>query len=160
MLDALDERYKFVVPDSLVEMEFNGIWGEFEAERKQGRKDPDTENKSDDELRGEFKTIAERRVRLGLLLAEIGQSAGVSISDDDMTQALVERARQFPGQEKAVWDYYRNNEQALAQLRAPLYEARVVAHLSGLVKLIDKPVSREELFADDEAAPAAAASGA
>jgi trigger factor len=89
-------------------------------------------------------------VRLGLVLAEIGQMAGVKVEDKDLTDAVVERARQFPGQEKQVWDFYRNNEQALAQLRAPLYEERVVAYLAGMVKITDKTVTRDELFAEDE----------
>ncbi|HYA81280.1 MAG TPA: trigger factor [Methylocystis sp.] len=154
LLDALDERYKFEVPESLTSMEFDGIWREFEAERKAPGAEPET--KSEDELRAEYRAIAERRVRLGLLLAEIGQSAGVTVEDKDLTQALVERARQFPGQEKAVWDYYRNNEQALSTLRAPIYEEHVVRHLSGVVRMADKKVSREELFADEEEAKPAA----
>ena len=89
-------------------------------------------------------------MRLGLVLAEIGQRAGVTVDEKDLTEAVVERARQFPGQEKQIWDFYRNNEQALASLRAPIYEERVVAHLSGLVKIADKTVTREELFAEDE----------
>ena len=89
-------------------------------------------------------------MRLGLVLAEIGKSADVKVDEKDLTDALVERARMFPGQEKAVWDYYRNNEQALAQLRAPIYEERVVDHLSKLIKIADKTVSREELFKEDE----------
>ena len=84
------------------------------------------------------------------MLAEIGQSANVTVEDKDLTDALVERARMFPGQEKQVWDYYRNNEQAMAQLRAPIYEERVVDLISKLIKINDKTVSREELFADDD----------
>jgi len=154
LLDALDARYKFEVPESLTSMEFDGIWREYEVERKAPGAEPET--KSEDELRAEYRAIAERRVRLGLLLAEIGQAAGVTVEDKDLTQALVERARQFPGQEKAVWDYYRNNEQALATLRAPIYEEHVVRHLSGVVRMAEKKVSREELFADEEDAKPAA----
>ena len=94
-------------------------------------------------------------MRLGLVLAEIGQSAGVTVEEKDLTEAVVERARQFPGQEKQIWDFYRNNEQALASLRAPIYEERVVAHLSGLVKIVDKTVTREELFAEEDEEEAA-----
>jgi trigger factor len=161
LLDALDARYKFETPESLVTREFEGIWREFEAERARSQSTDQT--KSDEDLRAEYRDIAERRVRLGLLLAEIGMSAGVRIEDKDLTQAIVDRARQFPGQEKAVWDFYRNNEQALATLRAPLYEDRVITHLTGVVRVADKTVSREELFADEDeetAAPAAAAAPA
>jgi trigger factor len=150
LLDALDKRYSFELPQSLVEQEFEGIWREVDKERAKPTSSKEFEGKSEEDLRAEYRAIAERRVRLGLVLAEIGQQAGVTVEEKDLTEAVVERARQFPGQEKQIWDFYRNNEQALASLRAPIYEERVVAHLSSLVKIADKPVSREELFADDE----------
>jgi trigger factor len=156
LLDALDARYKFETPESLVNREFEGIWREFETERQ--RTGP-SEAKSDDELRAEYRGIAERRVRLGLLLAEIGMSVGVTVEDKDLTQAIIDRARQFPGQEKAIWDFYRNDERALATLRAPIYEDRVVAHLTGVVQIAERTVSREELFAEEDeeaSAPGAA----
>ncbi len=149
LLDALDKRYSFDLPESLVEQEFQTIWREVEKERSKPNS-TEFEGKSEEELRADYRAIAERRVRLGLVLAEIGQSAGVTVDEKDLTEAVVERARQFPGQEKQIWDFYRNNEQALASLRAPIYEERVVAHLSGLVKIADKTVTREELFAEDE----------
>ena len=122
-----------------------------------GQAEPEA-NKNEDETRAEYRAIAERRVRLGLVLAEIGQKAGVTVEEKDLTDAVVERARQFPGQEKEVWDFYRKNENALASLRAPIYEERVVAHLAGIVKVSDKTVTREELFAEeDEEKPSAAA---
>ncbi|MFY9656681.1 MAG: trigger factor [Methylocystis sp.] len=149
LLDALDKRYSFDLPQSLVEQEFQGIWREVEKERAKADS-TEFEGKSEEELRADYRAIAERRVRLGLVLAEIGQSAGVTVEEKDLTEAVVERARQFPGQEKQIWDFYRNNEQALASLRAPIYEERVVAHLSSLVKIAEKTVTREELFAEDE----------
>jgi trigger factor len=157
LLDALDARYKFDLPASLVENEFEGIWREYEAEQKRAGQTGSDADKSEDEIRVEYRAIAERRVRLGLVLAEIGQKAGVTVEEKDLTDAVVERARQFPGQEKEVWEFYRKNEQALASLRAPIYEERVVAHLAGIVKVADKTVTREELFADDEETPSAAA---
>jgi trigger factor len=157
LLDALDARYKFDLPASLVENEFAGIWRDYEAERKRaGQAEPEAD-KNEDETRAEYRAIAERRVRLGLVLAEIGQKAGVTVEEKDLTDAVVERARQFPGQEKEVWDFYRKNENALASLRAPIYEERVVAHLAGIVTVSDKTVTREELFAEDEEKPSAAA---
>jgi trigger factor len=150
LLDSLDGRYAFDLPETLVEQEFNNIWGQHEAESRRTGQPLAEEGKTEDETRAEFRKIAERRVRLGLVLAEIGQGAGVKVEDKDLTEALVERARMFPGQEKQVWDFYRNNEQALAQLRAPIYEERVVDHISGLIKITDKTVTREELFAEDE----------
>ena len=150
LLDALDRRYSFELPESLVAQEFANIWGQHEQESQRAGQPVAEDGKTEEETKAEFRKIAERRVRLGLVLAEIGKSADVKVDEKDLTDALVERARMFPGQEKAVWDYYRNNEQALAQLRAPIYEERVVDHLSKLIKIADKTVSREELFKEDE----------
>ncbi len=110
------------------------------------------ENTTEEAVRADYRKIAERRVRLGLLLAEVGTRAEVKISDDEMTQALIARARSFPGQEKQVWDFYRNNSQALAELRAPIYEEKVVDHILGLAKVEDRKVTRDELLKpiDDE----------
>ncbi len=155
LLDALDAKYKFELPKSLVDNEFEGIWGELQKERERVGGAADA-SKSEDDLRAEYRAIAERRVRLGLVLAEVGQKAGVTVEEQDLTDAVVEQARKFPGQEKQVWDFYRNNEQALASLRAPIYEERVVAHLAGVVKVADKTVTREELFAEDEDTSSAA----
>jgi trigger factor len=150
LLDALDSKFTFDLPEGLVEQEFAGIWQQLEAERKRSGKTFADEGTTEEAARAEYRVIAERRVRLGLVLAEIGQKAGVKVEDKDVTDAVVERARAFPGQEKQVWDYYRNNPQALAQIRAPLYEERVVDYLASLIKIADKPVSREELLAQDE----------
>ncbi len=150
MLDALDKKYSFDLPAGLVEQEFASIMQQVETENRRTGKTLAEEGKSEDEVKAEYRAIAERRVRLGLVLAEIGQGAGVKVEDKDLTEAVIERARQFPGQEKAVWDFYRNNQEALAQLRAPIYEERVVDHLASLIKITDKTVSREELFAEDE----------
>jgi trigger factor len=108
------------------------------------------EGKTEEEAKAEYRKISERRVRLGLVLAEIAEKAEVKISDDEVTKALIERARQFPGQEKAVWDHYRKNPQAVAELRAPIMEEKTVDHLLAQVTLIEKKVTREELYADDE----------
>jgi len=150
LLDALDLRYKFDLPPRLVDQEFGGIWDQLQAERNRGGGPLTEDGKSEDDVRVEYRAIAERRVRLGLLLAEIGQQANVQVEDKDVTEALIARARQFPGQERQVWDYYRNNEQALAQIRAPIYEERVVDHLTGLIKITERSVTREELLADAE----------
>lgn len=152
LLDALDGKYSFELPETLVEQEFASIWGQHEQESRRMGRPLAEEGKTEDETRAEFRKIAERRVRLGLVLAEIGQSANVTVEEKDLTDALVERARMFPGQEKAVWDFYRNNAEALAQLRAPIYEERVVDHIVKLIKVADKKVSRDELFADDDEA--------
>jgi trigger factor len=149
LLDALDEKYDFDLPPSLVEQEFAGIWGQVETDMKQAGRSFADEDTTEEDARAEYRKIAERRVRLGLVLAEVGEQANIKVADDEVTQAVVERARQFPGQEKLVWDYYRKNPQALAEVRAPLFEEKVVDHVLSQVKVEDKVVSKEALFADD-----------
>jgi len=151
LLDALDAKYAFELPPTLVEQEFASVWSQVEADMKEAKKSFADENTTEDEARAEYRRIAERRVRLGLVLAEIGEQAKIQIADDEVTQALIERARQFPGQEEEVWEFYRKNPQALAEIRAPIFEEKVVDHLLAQVKVEEKAVSREELYADDEA---------
>ncbi len=146
LLDALDKKYAFELPEGLVEQEFAGIWTQVENEQKAGGKSFEEEGTTEEAARADYRRIAERRVRLGLVLAEVGQSANVQVSDDEVTQALLERARQFPGQEKMVWDYYRNNPEALAQLRAPVFEEKVVDHIVSMAKVTEQTVSKDELF--------------
>ncbi|MFM2443158.1 MAG: Trigger factor [Pseudomonadota bacterium] len=146
LLDALDKKYSFELPEGLVDQEFSGIWQQVENEQKSGGKSFEEEGTTEEAARADYRRIAERRVRLGLVLAEVGQSANVQVTDDEVTQALLERARQFPGQEKMVWDYYRNNPEALAQLRAPVFEEKVVDHIVGMAKVTDQSVSKDELF--------------
>jgi trigger factor len=150
LLDALDGKYAFELPPTLVEQEFTSVWGQVEADMKQANKTFADEDTTEDAARADYRKIAERRVRLGLVLAEIGEQAKVQISDDEVTQALIERARQFPGQEKEVWEFYRKNPQALAEIRAPIFEEKVVDHLLGQVKVEDQTVSREALYADED----------
>jgi trigger factor len=151
LLDALAARYSFEVPEGLVNQEFASIWAQVEREQQASGRTFADENTTEEAARAEYRAIAERRVRLGLLLAEVGAKADVKISDEEMTQALVARARAFPGQEKQVWDFYRNNQQALAELRAPIYEEKVVDHILGLAKVEDRKVTAKELLqADDD----------
>jgi trigger factor len=149
LLDALDATHSFDLPPSLVEQEFAGIWQQVERELAQGG-DAAKEGKSEDELKAEYRTIAERRVRLGLLLAEIGEKADIQVTNDEVTRAVVERARQFPGQEQQVWEYYQKTPEALAELRAPIFEEKVVDYIVELADVTEKTVTREELFADAE----------
>jgi trigger factor len=163
LLDALDTRYTFDLPPTLVEQEFTNVWSQVEADMKEAKKTFADEGTTEEAARADYLKIAERRVRLGLVLAEIGDSAKIQISDDEVTQALIERARQYPGQEKQVWEFYRKNPQALAELRAPIFEEKVVDHLLAQVKVEDNKVDRASLFADDDAeasGPEAAASDA
>ncbi len=150
LLDALDKLYSFELPPTLVQQEFDGVWQGVTAEMAQASRSFEDEGTTEEAAREEYKGIAERRVRLGLVLAEIGDKAEIKITEDELTRALVDRARQFPGQEKMVWDFYQKNPQALAELRAPIFEEKVVDHLLGQAKVVDKTVSKEELFKEDE----------
>lgn len=150
LLDALDTKYSFELPPTLVEQEFANVWRQVEADMKEAKKTFADEDTTEDAAKAEYRTIAERRVRLGLVLAEVGEGAKVQVADEEVTQALVARARQFPGQEKAVWEYYQKNPQALAEIRAPIFEEKVVDHLLAQVKVEDVTVSKEALFADGD----------
>jgi trigger factor len=150
LLDSLDTLYDFPLPPTLVEQEFNGVWAGLMQEYKTEGKTLADEGKDEDEAKAEYRKISERRVRLGLVLAEIAEKTSVKITDDEVTRALIERARQFPGQEKAIWDYYRKNPQAVAELRAPIMEEKTVDHLLAQVTITEKTVSREALFADED----------
>lgn len=150
LLDVLDKRYSFELPQTLVEQEFTSIWERVQQEQQQSGKTFADENTTEEAARAEYRRIAERRVRLGLLMAEVGEQEKVSVSDDELSAAIVEQARQYPGQEKAVWDFYQKNQQAVAQIRAPLYEEKVVDVIVGKAKITDKTVSKEELMKDDE----------
>lgn len=157
LLDALAARYSFELPEGLVEQEFASIWAQVEREQQASGRSFADENTTEEAARAEYRAIAERRVRLGLLLAEVGAKAEVKVGDDELTQALIARARSFPGQEKQVWDFYRNNQQALAELRAPIYEEKVVDHILGLAKVEDRKVPVKELMQPDEDETPAAA---
>ena len=146
LLDKLDKRYSFELPEGLVQQEFDNIWRQAEAERAASGRSFEAEGTTEEAARADFRRIAERRVRLGLLLAEVGEHAKVQVTDQELTQALIERARAFPGREKELWDFYRKNQQALAELRAPIYEEKVVDHLIGLAKVSEREVGRDELM--------------
>jgi trigger factor len=150
LLDSLDGLYTFDLPPTLLDQEFNSIWNNVTQELQAAGKTFEDEGSSEAEARVEYQTIAARRVRLGLVLAEIGEKAGVQVTDDEVSQGLGQRARQFPGQEKAVWDFYRKNPQALAEIRAPIFEEKVVDHILGQVKITDKAVSKEDLMNEDD----------
>jgi len=150
LLDQLDARHKFEPPPTLVEEEFKNVWATIENDLKQQGRTFADEGTTEEEARAEYRAIAERRVRLGLVLAEIGEKNNIKVSDDQLTQAVVAQARMVPGQEQRVWDYYRNNPGALAALRAPIFEDKVIDFLLELAEITDKQVSRDELFKEDE----------
>jgi trigger factor len=150
LLDALDGKYSFDLPPTLVEQELAAVWSQVEADMKSNGKTFADENTTEEEARAEYRRIAERRVRLGLVLAQVGEKADIKVADDEVTKALVERVRQYPGQEKQVWEFYQKNPQALAEVRAPLFEEKVVDHVLAQVKVAEEPVSKEQLFSDED----------
>jgi trigger factor len=149
LLDQLDERHKFEPPPSLVEQEFNNVWTAIENDLKQQGRTFADEGTTEEKARADYRAIAERRVRLGLVIAEIGEKNNITVTEEQLRAAVMEQVRQMPGREQQVWDYYRNNPGALAALRAPLFEDKVVDFVLELADLTDKPVSREELFKED-----------
>ncbi|HUO88434.1 MAG TPA: trigger factor [Rhizomicrobium sp.] len=153
ILDALDTEHSFALPPGMVESEFDGIWKQVEAELTREGKTAADEGKSEDELRKEYHDIAERRVRLGLVLARLGEQNGIAVAPEEVQRAIAARARQFPGQEQQVFNFYAQNPQAAAEIRAPIFEDKVVDFIAELAEVTDKKVDRETLFMDpDDAA--------
>lgn len=150
LLDALDEMYKFEVPSNLVETEFNNIWGQVTQELEREGKKFEDEDTTEEDARAEYQALAERRVRLGLVFSSYGEKAGVTVSEEEVQRALYEEIRRYPGQEQQVYEFYKNNPDALANLRAPVFEEKVVDNILSNVKIADKKVSKEELLAEDE----------
>jgi trigger factor len=150
LLDKLAEGHSFDVPQGLVDVEFDAIWRQMERVKQDGQLDPEDVGKSDEELRAEYRKIAERRVRLGLLLSDVGQKNAVTVSQDDINKAVIQEAMRYPGQENAVVEYYQRNPQAIETLRAPLFEDKVVDFILGQAKITDQPASIEEVMRDPE----------
>jgi len=155
LLDKLDETHRFEAPPSLVDEEFKLMWDSIKAEMESSNKTFADEDTTEEAAQEEYRKIADRRVRLGLVLSEIGEKNKITVTDDEVSRAVIERARSMPGREKEVWDFYRSNVNALAQLRAPIYEDKVVDFILELANVTEKKVTREELFKEeDEKAPA------
>jgi len=150
LLDALDESLKFQAPPSLVEQEFETVWKAVNNDLQNRKVTWADEDTTEEEAKAEYQRIADRRVRLGLAIAELGEKNNIQVSEDELTRALVEQARQFPGQEQQVWEHFRKNPQALAGIRAPLFEDKVIDFILELADVSEKKVSRDELLADDE----------
>ena len=149
ILDALDEGHKFDLPPAMVEQEFGAIWNQVKQEKDAGNLDEEDAAKSDEELEADYRKIAERRVRLGLVLAEMGQKEEIQITNEELQRAMINEARRYPGQEQQVVEFYQKNPQALAQLRAPIYEEKVVDHIVETAEVKDKTVKKDKLFEDD-----------
>lgn len=155
LLDALAERADFTPPESLVEPEFAAIWQRVEADQKTGRLDADDAGKDEETLKREYRAIAERRVKLGLLLSEIGSTNNITVTSDELTRAVRAEAGRYPGQEQQVFEFFRKNPQAAEGLRAPIFEDKVVDFVVELAKVDDKTVTAEELTAESDAPSAA-----
>ncbi len=152
LLDQLAANHDFEVPAGMVDQEFEAIWKQVEQDKEAGRLDPSDAGKDDDTLKADYRALAERRVRLGLLLADVGQKNEVTVTQDDVNKALIEEARRFPGQEHLVFQYYKSNPDALNSLRAPIFEDKVIDFILELAKVADKEVSVEDLRKDPDAA--------
>jgi len=149
ILDELDKKHNFDLPPQMVEAEFGNIWTQVQSEKEAGQLDEDDAKKTDKQLEKDYRKIAERRVRLGLVLAEMGQKQEIQISNEELQQAMIAEARQYPGQEQQVIEFYQKNPQAIAQLRAPIYEEKVVDLIIEKAKITDKKVTKDVLFEED-----------
>ncbi len=147
LLDALDENHSFDIPASLVDAEFEGIWRNYTKQMEQARSSFEAEGTTEDKSRDEYRKTAERRVRLGLVLSEIGTENQIKITDDELRRAMIDRAKQFPGQERLVLEFYKKNPNAINELRAPVYEEKVINFALERVKLEEKSVTSQELLA-------------
>ena len=150
LLDALDNAYSFEVPEGLVDAEFKSIVSQYEQAKKNNQLDADDLAKSEDAIKEEYKNIAIRRVKLGLLLSEVGKEAKITVEPDDVNKAIMDEARKYPGQEKAVFDFYLKNKQAIESLKAPIFEEKIVDHILSKVTLNEKIVSVEDLYKFDD----------
>lgn len=147
LLDVLAERTDFAAPPSLIESEFNGIWSRVEEARKAGEKVGEGD---EDKIKQEYLDIATRRVKLGLLLAEIGRQNNIQVSQDEMNRAVMQEAQRYPGQERQVFEFFQNNDQARATLRAPIFEDKTVDFIIEMAKVNERIVSREELLKEPD----------
>jgi trigger factor len=150
LFDQLEALHDFPLPQRMVEQEFTQIWNQVAADQKAGRLDEADVAKPEEQLRSDYRKIAERRVKLGLVLAEIGRAAEITVTDEEVSQAVAAQARQFRGQERQVFEFYQKNPGALAQVRAPIYEEKTVDYILELAQVSTKDVDRETLFADEE----------
>jgi len=150
LLDVLDEKHSFELPKRMLEAEFGGIWQQVEQDKSAGQLSEEDAAKSEDELKAEYLKIAERRVRLGLVLAEIGTRQNVQVTDQEVNQAIMQEARNYPGQERQVFEFYQKNPSAAAQIRAPIYEEKVCDLIFTLAQVSDEPISKEDLLKEEE----------
>lgn len=150
LLDQLDQHHKFEVSPALLEQEFENLWKTVLAELEREKKTFADENTTEEAAKAEYRSIADRRVRLGLVLAEIGEKNNIKVSDEELSRAVADRVRQFPGQEQQLWEFFQKNPSAVENVRAPIFEDKVVDFLLELADVSEKKVSRDELYRDDE----------
>jgi trigger factor len=151
LLDVLADNHNFTLPESLVEAEFGAIWQQIEADMKADRLDEEDKGKSEDVLKKEYRDIAERRVKLGLLLSEVGRQNNIQVPNEELSRALIQEAQRYPGQQQQVIEYYQRSPEALNQLRAPLYEEKVVDFILERAKVSERKISPEAFAAEGEA---------
>ena len=156
LLDLLDQNHSFELPGSLREAEFESIWKEVTENMEKEGKSFEDMDKPEDELRADYSKIAQRRVRLGLVIGDIGERFGVQVDQNELREAIVQQARRFPGQEQQVYEYFEKTPGAINQLRAPIFEEKVVDLLLSKVNVTDRKVSKDELLRaiEDEEAEA------
>jgi trigger factor len=150
ILDALDEDHKFDTPSKLVDAEFENIWRQINQELTDNGKSFEDEGTTEEAAREDYRKLAERRVRLGLVLSRIGEDAKVEVSEDELNRALYNQVRQFPGQEQQIYEYFQKTPGAVASLRAPIFEEKTIDHMLTVIDVTDKKVSKDELMAEDE----------
>ncbi len=150
MLDQLADMHDFPVPEGMVEMEFNQIWQDFETSLKQDGKTLETAEKPEAELRTEYRDIAVRRVRLGLLLSNIGDTNEITVTAEELNRAIMMEAQRFPGQERRVFEFYQKNPDAMQQVRAPIFEEKVMDFILDKAEVTEKEVDRETLLSDPD----------
>ena len=158
LLDALADKVSFELPATMVDQEFEAIWARVKEAMEQNQLDPEDADKDEATLREQYRKIAERRVRLGLLLSEVGRANNIRVTQDDLNRAMAEEARRYPGQERRVLEFYRENQQAMANLQAPIFEDKVVDFILEMAKVTEKKVPVEELMRDPDEASAQEAS--
>jgi trigger factor len=150
LLDRLDELHKFGLPPTMIEDEFNNVWKTVTGELEGQKRTFADEGTTEEAAKVEYRTIAERRVRLGLVLAEIGERNSIKVTDEELSRAIVEQSRRTPGKEQEIWDYYRKNADAVAALRAPIFEDKVIDFILELAKVTEKKVPRDQLYKGDQ----------
>ena len=160
LLDKLAEAHDFPVPAGMLDSEFEVIWRQVQEDREKGELDPEDADKDEETLKEEYRAIAERRVRLGLLLSEVGRINAIEVTQDELNRALLQEVQRHPGQEREVFDFFQKNPEAMNNLRAPVFEEKVIDFITELAKVEDRHISpedlRKELEAESEAGESAA----